>query len=376
MGLFRRLFRTDETPELADSRSGVEPLGGTDTLQVVGEGFRQDALWSLVAVPRGSQVNRQVVATLVAEPDNEADPDAVAVYIEGQRVGYLSRSDAARYRPGIVELQRSIGQVHLHGVISGGGFRGEEARMLGVFLSHDPADFGVARVDDPPAQEPGSIRTGFSEALVTDEDDDSYDLSWSDSLSTDRMRRIAQLRRLLDDERDPIDRHYMLSMLASDLYTSRDAFGSALDDFDTVCEGHHAELDATIRDALVTKFGAVPLLSLYKQAAIREQKRGDHAAALRWVERGIVMYGDQAARTEHVDDLNKRADKYRTKLTGTATPSKPRTPRPAQAPTTETLTCGDCGIVWERTVTRGRKPHICPDCRQKRMVTTPEYGSE
>lgn len=60
--------------------------------------------------------------------------------------------------------------------------------MLGVWLSHDPADFGVATVvPPPPAALAGSMRTGLTEALLTDAEDDSYDLSWLHRLPADAL---------------------------------------------------------------------------------------------------------------------------------------------------------------------------------------------
>jgi DNA polymerase-3 subunit epsilon len=35
---------------------------------------------------------------------------------------------------------------------------------------------------------------------------------------------------------------------------------------------------------------------------------------------------------------------------------------PASGPSTEMLTCHKCGVLWERAVGRGRKPHFCPTC--------------
>jgi hypothetical protein len=52
------------------------------------------------------------------------------------------------------------------------------------------------------------------------------------------------------------------------------------------------------------------------------QKARDWAEALRWVERGLELYGQNAARPEAVDDLAKRVTAYSKKL---ATDSKSRT---------------------------------------------------
>jgi hypothetical protein len=68
----------------------------------------------------------------------------VAVWVQGLKVGHLSRANARRYRPGLLGLQRRYGQpVALSGVIVGGGIREDGPGRLGVFLRHDPTDFGL-----------------------------------------------------------------------------------------------------------------------------------------------------------------------------------------------------------------------------------------
>lgn len=68
--------------------------------QVVGERAHLDALRGVVGpAHRAEGREHHVVAVLVPEPTNRFDPDAVAVYVDEQRIGYLPRDDAARYRP-------------------------------------------------------------------------------------------------------------------------------------------------------------------------------------------------------------------------------------------------------------------------------------
>jgi hypothetical protein len=133
-----------------------------------------------------------------------------------------------------------------------------------------------------------------------------------------------------------------------------------------------------IRQALLVKFGAVPLLDTYRQMAIRQQKAKDWAKAVWWAERGLSLYGDKAARPEVVDDLTKRLAAYRAKLApvgarAKAAGTRPEKSRaPAEAPTSvvaevrsviETLLCAGCGDSFDRPVVRGRKPRFCPSCR-------------
>lgn len=99
--------------------------------------------------------------------------------------------------------------------------------------------------------------------MATDLGEDSYDLSWYEHLSgSPTPGDIVALRKLLAAESDPIDRRFMLAELSKCLYKSRDAFTSALDEFDAVCVQHDAEMDR-IRPALYDKFGSVPVIDMY-----------------------------------------------------------------------------------------------------------------
>src|SRR5205823_252236 len=153
----------------------------------------------------------ETYAVLVPDPSNPYDPNAIEVRIEGILVGYLSREDAAAYRAGLLRLMDASTNrlVALHAVIVGGGPRPDGIGYLGVFLDHDPADFGLA----PHHTSNGHLRTGLSEAIETDLADDSYDLSWYRHLSADDAVAADQLRSLLESEHEPIDRHYMLCEL-------------------------------------------------------------------------------------------------------------------------------------------------------------------
>ena len=321
MGLLRRLLGTSAPPPppapsdrpawLYDGAT-VTLFEGNETLAIVGESHYQDNLWRLADASTGSTVETEIVAILVPEEHNAHDPNAVSVWVSGLKVGYLSRDDAPRYRPGVQALMGQRGNpIALAGHIRGGGSRDDGPGMLGVFLLHDPADFGLAEAT---RYRHGSLRTGLTDAQAIDAADDTYDLDWLDSLPAEPVKRIPRLRKLLGEKTDDrIDRHFMFDALESDLYYCRDTFPSALAEFDQVCEQHHAEMEASIREALMEKFGAIPLLRLYKQACIRKQKQHDWDAALIWAERGLTVYGDNAARPEAVEDLNKRASAYRSK---------------------------------------------------------------
>jgi hypothetical protein len=343
----------------------VQLCEGREGLEVVGEASYQDNLWRVVG-GRSSPDDRvrvDLYAVLVAEPDNPYDANAVSVWVQGLKVGYLSRDDARRYRPGLLALEQQHGRpIALAGVIAGGGMRADGPGRLGVFLEHDPADFGLRPMQmGSPAG--SAMRTGLSAALATDDADDAYDLGWMSDLPPDDLRAIKLLRQLLERETDAIDRHYMHAHLQTLLYRSRDVFASALDEYDQACRQHDAEMDS-IRVAFMAKWGRVPVLELYRQMAIRQQKAKNVEQALWWVERGTAIYGTDCARAEAVADLQKRAVSFRAKLNPPFRPPRPSAAR-VNLPEVEVLTCSTCGREFQRTRLRGRKPLHCPECRDQ-----------
>jgi hypothetical protein len=339
--------------------------GGRHDLEIVGESNYQDALWRAVGGRTTERVRVVISAVLADEPDNPHDSNAISVWINERKVGYFCREDAEVYRPGLVTLQQKEGaHIALSGVVCGGGIREHGLGFLGVWLYCDPAAFGVEAIVPPPSSAlRATMRTGLTEALLTDEDDDSYDLSWLQRLPSDQAAAVDRLQQLLTEDTDPIGRHFTFCELEERLYRSRDAFNSTLSEYDAACARHDAEMDS-IRDALLRKFGKVPLLETYHQMAIRQQKARNWAEALRWAQRGLVLYGDNAVRPEAVDDLRTRVAAYSAKLARTST-STPRVnaAQEVSASATETLTCVRCGGQFVRRITRGRKPTLCPTCR-------------
>ena len=299
----------------------VQPalLVGDEDLQVVGESFYQDNLRHLTGDPPPEKyVEKEIHAVLVAQKNNPYDPNAIAVWIKDPQAGYLqvghlSREDARRYRAGLLAQQQERGRpIALAGVIVGGGKGIDRAGMLGVFLRHDPVHFGFEprRVPPPPAS---WMRTGLSDARATDAADYSYDLAWMDDLPDDGTRAIPMLRKLLGTETSILSRHFMYLRLEDMLYRARDTFASALDEYDEACRQHDAEMDG-IRQACIEKWGELPQLDTYRQMAIRQAKVHDYRQALWWAERGLSIYGSDCARPEYVEDLRKRAARYRAKL--------------------------------------------------------------
>jgi hypothetical protein len=142
MGFLRRLLGGDQQPDRRSSaspqqrpswmRDGMEVqlYEGREDLEVVGEASYQDNLWRIVGgrSSPNDRVRTEVYAVLVAEPDNPYDANAVSVWVRGLKVGYLSRDDARRYRPGLLALEQKHGMpIALAGAIVGGGMRRAQA---------------------------------------------------------------------------------------------------------------------------------------------------------------------------------------------------------------------------------------------------------
>jgi len=87
------------------------------------------------------------------------------------------------------------------------------------------------------------MRTGFTEAWLTDAEEDSYDLSWFNQLPEADRPAIAMLRELLATDPDPIDRHFQFCELETRLYRSRELYESALAEYHRACALHDAEME-------------------------------------------------------------------------------------------------------------------------------------
>jgi hypothetical protein len=107
----RSAWNPDQRPAWMRDGMEVQLYEGQETLEVVGEASYQDNLWRIVGGRRSpdGRVREDVCAVLAAEPENPYDASAVAVWIQGLKVGYLSREDAQRYRPGLLALEHEHG---------------------------------------------------------------------------------------------------------------------------------------------------------------------------------------------------------------------------------------------------------------------------
>jgi hypothetical protein len=127
-----------------------------DIVEVVGESYRQDALRRVEATATNSWPyldeltgyarrraeedleGRWFRAVLVREPDNPADPHAIAVHADDVgAVGYLSRANALAYAPVFEALARAGStQATCPAFLIGGG----RGTGLGVLLCLSPPD--------------------------------------------------------------------------------------------------------------------------------------------------------------------------------------------------------------------------------------------
>ena len=167
----------EERPDWMRDGAKAALLEGDRNLEVVGESFYQDNLWRLAAARRGEPVRVEITAVLVAEDGNPYDSNAIAVWINGLKTGHLSRENACAYRPGLLALQRTHRMpIALTGVIVGGGWHDDGPGRLGVFLRHDPEDFGL-RPQPSPAREP-TAWTGPADALASEASIASGRVAW------------------------------------------------------------------------------------------------------------------------------------------------------------------------------------------------------
>jgi hypothetical protein len=110
-------------------------LSGGLQVGVVGESHYQDTLTAIVGGKRPESIRIPTQATLVPEPDNPYDPNAIAVYIDGQKVGHLPRPAAQAFAP----VGRQLADQHQVGAcsatITGGWDRGDgDTGHFGVTL--------------------------------------------------------------------------------------------------------------------------------------------------------------------------------------------------------------------------------------------------
>jgi hypothetical protein len=102
-------------------------LWGRELVNVAGESHYQDALRAIADGADG-EVRLEREATLVPEPDNPHDANAVKVLIGGRLVGYLPRAKAVLYGGLVREVAERGREARCEAMVAGRG------GTLGVFL--------------------------------------------------------------------------------------------------------------------------------------------------------------------------------------------------------------------------------------------------
>jgi hypothetical protein len=245
----------------------------------------------------------------VPEPDNEYDPNAIGVWIQGLQVGFIAKELAREIIDDLhILIEANPGSyIGLRGVVAGGGQRDDGPGMLGVFLEFPADKFGLAAKKSSKVESGKfTMSTGETDAFVTDAQDDTYDLSWMNELSGDPTKRIVGLKEVLEKNLEPISRHFAFSQLEEIYYEYKEIFPDALKQYDELADKHHAELETTIRAAMIDKWGKLPNLVVHKKSAIRHAKYKEFDKALAWAEKGLAVYGNDAFKEEWTLDLQKR----------------------------------------------------------------------
>lgn len=114
---------------------------GRQYVDVVGESYRQGTIEKAAGgYDDNGPINRDHIATLLPEPKNPYDRNAVRVMLPVGIVGYLSREDAVAHRPAIDEAARH-GQVIAARASITGGFDREGSRAscgVNLYMNDDP----------------------------------------------------------------------------------------------------------------------------------------------------------------------------------------------------------------------------------------------
>ncbi|MGO4604510.1 HIRAN domain-containing protein [Terrabacter sp. 2YAF2] len=88
----------------------------TKPCEVAGEWFYQDAFRAVykrrgAAITAYGQELQDLAAELAIDPSNPHDPNAVAVWVSGQMLGFLPRGTAAEYAPALADLAEEGGHL-------------------------------------------------------------------------------------------------------------------------------------------------------------------------------------------------------------------------------------------------------------------------
>jgi len=138
--VLRRLIR--EAGKAFGQTGKVGMLEGSTSHKVAGTSYHQDALEAIAGGHGVHGHDIEVMATLIPEPQNPHDRNAVAVRVDGRQVGHIARETAAEIQKLIIDAQRQHGvDICCRARIVGGWDDGEGDRgHFGMRLFFDIVD--------------------------------------------------------------------------------------------------------------------------------------------------------------------------------------------------------------------------------------------
>lgn len=169
MGILSRIFGGGQpAPTPVELTSDAECLSWPEPVDIVaGESHYESALRRIAGPPRDEGWHVEVDLALQREPDNESDSDAIAVLIDGTKVGYISADVCGKLAPAM-EMHGPVPRIGgIPGLVRGGW---TDMPGLGVlmWLHHEEVSEALAGADlrsiaeDYPARgwPPGDLTSG------------------------------------------------------------------------------------------------------------------------------------------------------------------------------------------------------------------------
>lgn len=266
------------------------PGSGRYSSDVVGESNYQEAFQRVCGEPTYEGVDEFVVASLLREPENPYDRNAISVWVDGMRVGYLSKQKALKFRD-LVDGIHKQDQVPTCNANIRGGWENSEGRqgLYGIWLDL-PSPDGVVR-EAPPS---------FENQVLA---------AW-------RNRDIDQTTALfaVPVSHFTLDRHYLLQGIVEEAFDAR-----AIDlRMARLCEElawiyirefprYARSLKAS--DKLLGGTGSLPVVPTFRRLATLLTEKGDYSKAIEVCEIGISLGVDDGTK----GGLAKRVDRIRNK---------------------------------------------------------------
>jgi hypothetical protein len=118
----------------------LAPAG--DIVEVVSTSSYREALEAAAGAEPDAALHVEMWAHLVPEPDNPWDRNAVAVYVDGRKVGYLPREHTAAYASLLGQVWANYRGRAVCRAVIGGGLR-QVTDQVGVVTQFEEDQFGV-----------------------------------------------------------------------------------------------------------------------------------------------------------------------------------------------------------------------------------------